>query len=82
MLHPPHRREQGATVYNYLSVGTPITKVNFNTHDIRSICLSVFLHEVRCIFEIYCPFICMHNTNYEIRICPLDIVSWALTLNQ
>lgn len=71
MLHPPHRREQRSTVYNYLSVGTPITKVNFNTHDIGSICFSVFLYEVRCILKTFCPLICMHNTNYVIRIVHL-----------
>lgn len=71
MLHPPHRREQRSTVYNYLSVGTPITKVNFNTHDIGSICFSVFLYEVICILKTYCPLICMHNTNYVIRIVHL-----------
>lgn len=71
MLHPPHRREHRSTVYNYLSVGTPITKVNFNTHDIGSICFSVFLYEVICILKTYCPLICMHNTNYVIRIVHL-----------
>lgn len=50
---------------------TPITKVNFNTHDIGSICFSVFLYEVICILKTYCPLICMHNTNYVIRIVHL-----------
>lgn len=65
--------QEGTEVYclQFLSVGTPITKVNFNTHDIGSICFSVFLYEVICILKTYCPLICMHNTNYVIIIVHL-----------